>query len=50
MGECKNVIWMTPSSDPSGSMPLGNGDIGWNVWVEKGRRPAVLHRQDGCLG
>ena len=29
-----NVIWTTPSSDSSGSMPLGNGDIGLNVWVE----------------
>jgi alpha-L-fucosidase 2 len=29
-----NVIWDTPSADSSGSMPLGNGDIGVNVWVE----------------
>ncbi|MCS7059927.1 MAG: DUF5703 domain-containing protein [Anaerolineae bacterium] len=26
--------WTTPSRDSSGSMPLGNGDIGLNVWVE----------------
>ncbi len=29
-----NVIWTTSSGDSSGSMPLGNGDIGLNVWVE----------------
>lgn len=30
-----DVIWDTPSQDSSGSMPIGNGDIGLNVWVEK---------------
>jgi len=29
-----NVIWNEPSKDASGSMPVGNGDIGLNVWVE----------------
>ncbi len=29
-----NVIWTTPSANSSGSMPLGNGDIGLNLWVE----------------
>ncbi|GIV18779.1 MAG: hypothetical protein KatS3mg023_0530 [Armatimonadota bacterium] len=29
-----NVVWDTPSADSSGSMPLGNGDTGINVWVE----------------
>ena len=29
-----NVVWSSPSADPSGSMPLGNGDIGVNAWVE----------------
>ncbi len=29
-----NVIWDTPSVNSLGSMPLGNGDIGMNVWVE----------------
>lgn len=29
-----NVVWNTPSQDSSGSMPLGNGDVGVNVWVE----------------
>lgn len=30
-----NVIWTTPSENSFGSMPLGNGDVGLNVWVEK---------------
>ncbi len=30
-----NVVWDSPSKDCLGSMPLGNGDIGLNVWVEK---------------
>jgi hypothetical protein len=28
------VVWDTPSRDSAGSMPLGNGDLGINVWVE----------------
>ena len=31
-----NVVWDSPSADYTGSMPLGNGDIGLNVWVEQG--------------
>ena len=30
-----NVVWDSPSRDSFGSMPLGNGDIGLNVWVEE---------------
>ena len=29
-----DVIWPSPSADAAGSMPLGNGDIGVNLWVE----------------
>ena len=29
-----NVVWDTPSKDAHGSMPLGNGDVGINAWVE----------------
>lgn len=32
----QNVVWKTPSKDPSGSMPLGNGEVGINLWVEEG--------------
>lgn len=31
-----NVVWTSPSKDSNGSMPIGNGDIGLNVWVEEG--------------
>ena len=30
-----NVVWTTPGEDSRDSMPLGNGDLGLNVWVEK---------------
>src|SRR5215471_3311781 len=29
-----NVVWDSPSLNSHGSMPLGNGDIGINAWVE----------------
>ena len=29
-----DVTWNSPSADANGSMPLGNGDIGLNAWVE----------------
>ena len=29
-----NVVWDSPSTNSCGSMPLGNGDIGLNAWVE----------------
>ena len=28
------VVWDSPSADARGSMPLGNGDIALNAWVE----------------
>ena len=30
-----NVVWDSPSRDAHGSMPLGNGDVGINAWVEE---------------
>ncbi len=30
-----NIRWTTPSTNSQGSMPIGNGDIGANVWVEE---------------
>ncbi len=29
-----NVVWDSPSADARGSMPLGNGDLSLNAWVE----------------
>lgn len=34
--EAYNVVWETQSKNASESMPLVGGDIGCNVWVEKG--------------
>jgi len=31
-----NVLWTTPSKDAAGSMPMGNGAVGINLWVEDG--------------
>jgi len=31
-----DVIWTSASKDSSGSMPLGNGEVGINLWVEEG--------------
>ena len=28
------VTWNSPSGNPSGSMPIGNGEVGANVWME----------------
>jgi hypothetical protein len=33
--EDNNVVWNSPSANSLGSMPLGNGDIGINLWVEE---------------
>ena len=32
--DVNNVVWDSPSTDQSGSMPIGNGDLAANVWVE----------------
>ena len=29
-----NIVWDSQSTDPNGSMPVGGGDVGLNVWVE----------------
>jgi len=29
-----NIVWDSPSANSLGSMPIGNGDIGVNAWVE----------------
>lgn len=29
-----DVVWTTPGPDASGSVPLGNGEVGVNAWVE----------------
>ena len=29
-----NVVWDSPSQNASGAMPIGNGEVGLNLWVE----------------
>jgi hypothetical protein len=35
MPDRHNVVWTSPSKDEHGSMPVGNGDLAANVWVEE---------------
>jgi hypothetical protein len=37
-----NVRWDSPSEDSSGSMPLGNGEVVVNAWVEKATGDLLL--------
>ena len=39
-----NVLWDSQSLNSSESMPLGGGDIGCNVWVEKGELLFYIQR------
>ena len=34
MAKVNDVVWNSPAPDSSGSMPLGNGDMALNAWVE----------------
>ncbi|MDX6766574.1 MAG: DUF5703 domain-containing protein [Candidatus Methylacidiphilales bacterium] len=38
-----NVVWESPSADSAGSMPLGNGETGINLWVEKSTGDVLLY-------
>jgi hypothetical protein len=37
-----DVIWNTPSANSAGSMPIGNGQVVLNVWVEKGTGDVLM--------
>ncbi|RZK38999.1 MAG: hypothetical protein EOO90_20290 [Pedobacter sp.] len=39
-----NIVWTTQSKNSSESMPVGGGDIGLNVWVEKNEIYAYISR------
>ena len=42
-----NVVWDSPSQNAHGSMPLGNGDVGINAWVdEKGDLVMYVSKTD----
>lgn len=37
-----DVIWTAPSEDSAGSMPIGNGEVVVNVWVERSTGDVML--------
>lgn len=39
-----DTVWTTQSSNSAGSMPVGGGDVGLNVWAESGKCPHI----QGC--
>jgi hypothetical protein len=42
-----DVVWTTPSVDAAGSMPMGNGEVGINLWVaEDGSLNFYISRSD----
>ncbi|RNL52225.1 DUF5703 domain-containing protein [Pedobacter jejuensis] len=42
--ETHNIVWTSQSHNSSESMPVGGGDIGLNLWVEKGEVYLYLSR------
>jgi len=46
-----NVVWDSPSQDENGSMPIGNGDLAANVWMEpNGDLVFYLSKSDAWSG
>lgn len=46
-GAPEGLVWDSPSADCHGSMPLGNGDIGLNVWAQAdGRLHLLISKTD----
>jgi hypothetical protein len=43
-----NVAWDSPSEDYNGSMPIGNGDLAANVWVEPSGDPSSPDGSDAA--
>ena len=42
-----SVAWDSPSKNSSGAMPIGNGEVGANVWMEEnGNLVFYLSRTD----
>ena len=45
--DCYDEVWNTPGRNSSDSMPIGNGDIGANVWTEEnGDIVALISKTD----
>jgi hypothetical protein len=47
--EKQNVEWDTPGPTSRESMPLGNGDIALNVWVEERGKDVVILSGNECV-
>lgn len=46
-----NVVWNIPGEDHNDSMPIGNGDIGLNVWTEPdGELVILIAKSDAWSG
>ncbi len=42
-----DLVWRTPGGDAAGSIPMGNGEVGANVWIEaNGDLVLLLARND----
>jgi alpha-L-fucosidase 2 len=37
-----DVVWTSPSTDQDGSIPIGNGETGANVWVDRRGKVSLL--------
>ncbi len=44
-----NVIWDSPSENQHGSMPIGNGDLASNIWVEPNGDILILLAKSDAL-
>lgn len=40
------VVWNSPSTNSSGSMPIGNGDVGASVWVDEEKLSFYISKTD----
>ncbi|MCX6998126.1 MAG: DUF5703 domain-containing protein [Kiritimatiellaeota bacterium] len=50
-GASYNLVWDSPSQDENGSMPIGNGDLAANVWMEpNGDLVFYLSKSDAWSG
>lgn len=41
--DAQNLVWTSASKDAAGSMPLGNGEVVLNVWVEEATGNVVFY-------
>lgn len=44
-----DTVWTTQSNNSAGSMPVGGGDVGLNVWAEDGISPTLFIRESRLM-